>query len=270
MGILEISTVVGCKVNCASYCPQATHVREYEKRVDSSSQFVMTLEDFETCLEKLPKDVEIHFAGMAEPFLNPYSVDMILRAARSGRTVSVYSTLVGLDPLSVLMLGVIDFKEFVIHVPDDAGLMHVNVDDEYVEVLSRCIKVIENHHFTCIGKPHPRLAPLLPKLNDDTPGLISRASNLKQIPRKLGPIRCSAVEGDKLEHNVLLPNCDVCLCCCDYSLKAVIGNLLRDSYGGLFESAEYKRMKQAQLYDTLDLICRGCEYAESLGGKPSY
>ena len=74
---------------------------------------------------------------------------------------------------------------------------------------------------------------------------ISRAGNLanekekyegKQIvSRKSGSIMCSAAP--QLNHNVLLPNGDVVLCCMDYSIKHTIGNLLNDDYEKLFKSS---------------------------------
>lgn len=67
---LEISTVVGCKMNC-DYCPQKVHVKTY---TDKTRETVMSLDNFKTILSTVPKECEIIFAGMAEPWLLKTSV----------------------------------------------------------------------------------------------------------------------------------------------------------------------------------------------------
>ena len=101
---------------------------------------------------------------------------------------------------------------------------------------------------------------------------ISRAGNLanenekfegKQISvRKNGPIVCSAAKF--LNHNVLLPNGDIVLCCMDYSIKHTIGNLLNDDYEKLFKSPAINNVIQQMNNDdgTDNLLCRNCEYAK--------
>lgn len=69
---MEISTTVGCKMNCG-YCPQKLHVKKYTEK---SRDTVMSDRTFLTCLSKIPKTTEIIFAGMAEPWLNPIATNM--------------------------------------------------------------------------------------------------------------------------------------------------------------------------------------------------
>jgi len=60
-------------------------------------------------------------------------------------------------------------------------------------------------------------------------------------------------------HNVVLPNGEVFLCCCDWSLKHRIGNLFENGY----DSEEFRDARQQviNLQDTFnsDLLCRTCE-----------
>jgi len=80
-------------------------------------------------------------------------------------------------------------------------------------------------------------------------------------PRKTGKIKCSAC-GPKLDHNVLLPNGNVALCCMIYDLKHIVGNLLTGTYDSLFESEEYKKVLRGQAGDeSVDIACRSCELA---------
>jgi radical SAM protein with 4Fe4S-binding SPASM domain len=63
------------------------------------------------------------------------------------------------------------------------------------------------------------------------------------------------------DRNVLLPNGDVVLCCMDYNLKHVIGNLLTQSYAEIFAGeklAEIVKMNEAVGFDKCS-ICKSCE-----------
>ena len=121
------------------------------------------------------------------------------------------------------------------------------------------------------GLTDPAIKDLIPKKLSSFIA-ISRAGNLanekekyegKQIvSRKSGSIMCSAAP--QLNHNVLLPNGDVVLCCMDYSIKHTIGNLLNDDYEKLFKSSAinniFKQLKEDD--GTNNLLCRNCEYAK--------
>jgi hypothetical protein len=65
-------------------------------------------------------------------------------------------------------------------------------------------------------------------------------------PIKDKPQTCGCVEG--LYHNVLLPNGDVSLCCMDYSLENILGNLNKQSFDEVVP-------KYKSCFD----ICRRCE-----------
>jgi hypothetical protein len=62
------------------------------------------------------------------------------------------------------------------------------------------------------------------------------------------------------DHNVLMPNGDVLLCCMDYGYKHVIGNLMREGYYGLFRSDEMGEVVESNMQPNPDKcsICRSC------------
>jgi radical SAM protein with 4Fe4S-binding SPASM domain len=121
------------------------------------------------------------------------------------------------------------------------------------------------------GLTDPRIKHLIPKKLSSFIA-ISRAGNLsnenekydgkKIINKKTGKLFCSAAP--QLNHNVLLPNGDVVLCCMDYSIDHKIGNLLNHSYEELFKSEKLKEIFEILADDTSDkkLLCRTCEYAK--------
>lgn len=248
---LEISTIIGCKMNC-SYCPQKVHVANYPKH----SQKMMRLEDFKFMLSTVPKNVEIVFAGMAEPFLNYDCAEMIKHAHNEGYKVGVYTTGVGYNE----DLSYIPFIFFCLHLPDDSGMMKLTVTDKYLETIKSILQKIPCQKMV-IGKLHPEVEKIVGSVIDGSPGLYSRAGNLPNmsITRKTGKLMCSAC-GPKIDHNILLPNGDVLLCCMDYGQEHVIGNLMQYPYMETFNSYEYKRVMSGLDGDEAQgIICRKCE-----------
>ncbi len=252
--IIEVSTVVGCFLNCR-YCPQTIHVKNY---AEQGGDFKMSLENFRRCIDKLPPSVEIQFAGMAEPWLNPACTDMILHAHDRGHTVAVFTTAVGITPEDVSRLKHIPFHHFCIHLPDDSGQMKLKVDEKYLAGLIACLD-IKGHTLMCVGKVHPNVRAAIGRdVADGTPALISRAGNLKEMPRKTGELKRLPC----MDHNVLLPNGNVVLCCMDFGSKHVIGNLLEQSYDSVFTGPQFTTILRGLEDESVDILCRTCEIAE--------
>lgn len=64
-----------------------------------------------------------------------------------------------------------------------------------------------------------------------------------------------------MNHNILFPNGEVALCCMDYGMQHIIGNLKDDQYYDLFRSEEYNKVVLGQQKYS-DVLCRTCEYSE--------
>ena len=76
-GRLEITTRIGCSVNCV-YCPQKTLAARYMETGNADNKpIVMSLDTFKACLDKTPKDTRIDFSGMAEPWQNKDCTKMV-------------------------------------------------------------------------------------------------------------------------------------------------------------------------------------------------
>lgn len=262
-GNLEISTVVGCKMRC-SYCPQTAHIENYSNRVGKKkSLFQMTLLQFSEYISSVPQEVDIVFAGMAEPFLNPETTSMIQLAYDKGHTISVYTTGEGVTIEDIEILEKRKFNHFCIHLPDGDGDMNLTVDENYIEIIKK-LKPISNN-VMCIGNLHPKLKEVVGDVPNSRLSLFSRAGALKElmIPRKSGKLFCSVCT-DSLNHNVLMPNGDVLLCCMDYHQKHIIGNLNTHNYSEIFETEEYKRVLSGLQDETIDILCRTCEISKEI------
>jgi len=84
---------------------------------------------------------------------------------------------------------------------------------------------------------------------------------VEQAPRHATPVSCSFTPF--YDHNVLLPNGDVVICCMDYSVKHKIGNLIEGDYFSLFSSrgmAELHTENTKPGYSD-KTICKSCNRA---------
>src|SRR5947209_7609624 len=97
--VMEITTRIGCRQACTS-CPQSSHTKGWSRLIEAARQSrpsksfdrMMSLATFKTCLDKIPRDVQIFFAGSVEPYLNPDCTAMILYAHEKGYQMRLYTT----------------------------------------------------------------------------------------------------------------------------------------------------------------------------------
>ena len=281
MPTLEITTKLGCSLACR-FCPQDRLTRSYPR----GETRMLSLADFKTILDKVPPHVRIDFSGMAEPWLNPDATAMVLHAFESRPKVALYTTLQGMAADDAAML-VRHFADritpetpWVIHLPDAEGNMPGwRMTDDYVRALGHFVAGWE-------GDPPPGLSfmtmsrdgAVAEALRAAFPGRldpfvgVSRVENLDRADfspgRLLAPlwhaeaVMCASTPF--FDHNVMLPNGDVLLCCMDYARRHVLGNLLRQDYAALFAGAEMGRVRvraMGAVGDDAELICRKCHNA---------
>ena len=203
---LEITTKIGCSVNCLKYCPQEVLLSKYD------GPRAMSLDAFKEIIRTVPKTVEITFSGFCEPFLNPDTAEMIVHAYEEGHGVQLFTTLVGCTYDDYERIKNVEFSRILLHLPDANGVAKIPITREYCELLPiflkrwQCQTVAMNERFpTNRREDHARTG----------------------LPFKPYPISC-----DKLceRQHVVLPNGNVYQCCYDFGLNDPVGNLLEDSY----------------------------------------
>jgi hypothetical protein len=280
---LEISTVSSC-TNLCDYCPQETLAQAYGNG-RSHAIIKMSFKTFKRIVKKLPHHTWIDFSAFTEPFLNPDCIDMILYANEKKHPLRVFTTLVGVRKGYIYKLSKIKFIRFSLHLPDDLGVMKVNIDNRYLEALDYLL----SHHIAtdamCWGPMHSKLVPVVKKYNISIKikqltgkDLWTRANNvhntqhvrLLKNSKKAGKLFCKPIlqknggPVGRINHNVLLPDGRVVLCCNDYGLSHVLGNLLTDDYNSLFLSAEYQKVMNGLADESLSILCRWCEHAVTI------
>jgi len=271
MKSLEITTQIGCPLMC-TFCPQ-----DKLKQAYTHTEKKMSVETFTTVIEKLPKDVEIIFSGYTDAWANKLCNQFVELALINGFNISVYTTLYCLtiseceQLVALLETYTSQVKQIWIHLPDSNGnMLGFRYSKEYDKVLSRFkqIKTIRINEMTMDENSIVDSA-IQTKTKPSNWYLHTRADNLtlkniKNQPVNLPPkyeyiVECT--RNKEYHSNVLLPNGDVTLCCMDYSLKHVVGNLLTHSYNEILNSKEINRVDK--INNTIgfsnESLCKSCQ-----------
>ncbi len=112
--------------------------------------------------------------------------------------------------------------------------------------------------------PHPEVRQVWDKLRKYGGAMHDRAGNVTtttlNVIRKTtqGAIKCGAT--DILDHPVLLPDGRLSLCCCDYSLANIVGNLLEKPLTEILRDEPIRSLLHIQRVGQ-DCICRNCSIA---------
>ena len=240
----SIDTQNGCVVDCV-FCPQRTLQRSYK------GERFMTLGNFKKAVDKLPQEVRVTFAGFTEPWLNKDCTDMVLYAHEKGHPISIFTTGIGMSIEDIERIKHIPFAGnpngcFTLHLPDQERKAKHPITKRYIEVIEHIGKIQnEIHNFTtmCMGAVHEDVrhvfetAPVYDMWSRAgnlvgemimKPELLDRKAEWKIADHGEKQMTCGCLE--KMYHNVMLPNGDVSLCCMDYGLKHILGNLYDQSY----------------------------------------
>jgi hypothetical protein len=205
---------------------------------------MLTLDNFKAALLKVPKNVAIHFSGFAEPFLNPQCLDMIEHAHSEGHKIVLYSTLVGLKSNGVERLRRCN-PEVILHLPDKLGNAKIPITDEYKITLDSVLKTLHVTSFYVMDEKF---------ISNE------RAGHCNDAPKRhvRGWFYCEKLSTSQF---VMLPNCDVVLCCMDYGLKHRLGNLLEQSWLDVVKSEAYQKVRANRFKMDGNVLCRSCVWA---------
>ena len=240
----SIDTQNGCVVDCV-FCPQRTLQKSYK------GERFMTLDNFKKAVDKLPEEVRVTFAGFTEPWLNKECTDMVLYAHEKGHPISIFTTGIGMSIDDIERIKHIPFAGnpngcFTLHLPDQERKAKHPITKRYIEVIQHIGKIQhEIHNFTtmCMGTVHEDVrhvfstAPVYDMWSRAgnlvgemimKPELLERKAEWKMANHGDKQMTCGCLE--KMYHNVMLPNGDVSLCCMDYGLKHILGNLYDQDY----------------------------------------
>jgi hypothetical protein len=237
----------------------------------------MSQTDLTAMLVKLPKDTRIDFSGMSEPWANPECTSMLEEVLYMGYTVAIYTTLYGMtDPervKKVLEDHPNQVEVVMLHLPDANGNMKGwKNSEEWMKAL----QVMSTLNIPCgvgamtmdrSGVVHPDLQPIVGRLSGWVGHTRADSLDVEQIkgqvisitPHNDFSLTCRSTPF--YDRNVLLPDGSVVLCCMDYDLKHVIGNLLTQSYEEVMQGKpllDLIAVNEAPEFNKCS-ICKSCE-----------
>lgn len=235
----------------------------------------MSLETFQACLDKVPKNTLIVFGGFSEPFLNEACFDMMCYANRNGFAMRLLTTLVGCTIEAFQKVTKVPFERVVLHVPDADHFAKIPLTDEYYEILDMALTAEKPNGqlfvdtANCQSRVHPQVLKHIDGRVLVSSQLFDRAGNLKEDQRLQsvkgvqGKIYCS--KSRNLNDSILLPDGSLVLCCMDFRLKHVLGILLQQPYNEIMSGEMIQFVKRAMMDEAIEvLLCRNCTYAKSL------
>lgn len=274
--VMEITPLIGCSVNCR-YCPQNTLLSAYFKN-DKNRKRSLSFSEYKMLLDKMPDDIIIDFSGFVEPFLNKEAIEMMEYSCEKGHDVSLYTTLKGLSYEGFQRVKNIPFKEVVLHTPDKYGYANIPMTDEYFKILAEAIdsRKADGSMFidsaNCQCDPHEKIIEMTKGKLKIYCEMSDRSGNLDEKDERLthashtGEIYCDVAYG--VNHNVLLPDGTVLICCNDFGMKHVLGNLFESEYKEIVNGNAHRDIKRAMHLDLeKPLICRKCMFAREIKSK---
>lgn len=215
----------------------------------------MSLEDYKTAIDKVPKGTRIDFSGMCEPFVNKSCSDMILYAAHKGFPLALYTTLQGATEEDYIKIKDVPFEVITIHIPDNENRSTFQITQEYLDLLAKW----NCSTYSCHGTISPQVLPYINHNKGVITYIHDRAGNVDCRPHKSiaenKSIRCRQC-GQDLNHNVLLPDGTLLVCCMDYGMTEIFGNLFTQSYEECINSITAKELRKKMNYG--ECICKHC------------
>lgn len=272
--VMELTTMIGCPLMC-TFCPQDNLRTTYGDK----TKYMQPM-DLMTVLAKLPKDTRIDFSGMSEPWANPECTMMLEMVLYLGFDVAIYTTLYGMkDPERVkkaLETHKSQVKVFMLHLPDaNSNMKGWKQTQEWMNALEMVMTLeipIGAMTMDRTGFVHPSLQHIIGRLPNWQGHTRADSLDTKQVegqaisitPMNTFPLTCASTPF--YDRNVLLPNGDVVLCCMDYNLKHIIGNLLTQTYDEVMQGKPLQdliEMNEADGFNKCS-ICKSCENVRQL------
>ena len=269
--VMELTTMIGCPLKC-TFCPQDTLRTEYGTGTKYMSQVDLT-----SMLVKLPRNTRIDFSGMSEPWANPDCTSMLEEVLYMGFKVAIYTTLYGMkDPervRKVLEAHPNQVEVIMLHLPDANGNMKGwKNSEEWMNALTTMGSInvpcgVGAMTMDKNGTVHPDLLPVVGRLSGWVGHTRADSLDTEQIagqPISITPMNTFSLTCRSTpfyDRNVLLPDGSVVLCCMDYKLKHIIGNLLNQTYEEIMTGealAEIIKWNEEPQFNKCS-ICKSCE-----------
>lgn len=247
---LEITLKIGCTNNC-DYCLQGLLLKNYPR----GDKQEMDIRDFRKFIVRIPKNIAIHFSGFCEPLLHSRFNDFLNVVYKYGHYTVIYTTLLHADYDCLKhMRG--KYNALWVHVFNPVAMHNRSLLTTWIQSAQDLRRLKMPANFVRVGDD-PLPEEIETVLDDQDfvyrQPLITRSTIKTDVATKF---RC---EGERQNQGVLLPNGNIVLCCEDYGLKHVLGNLHKKNYAEIYQaSAERRRVLEAMAGKKQSVLCARC------------
>ena len=289
---LEISVKVGCGLMC-TYCPQGDYIKSYKSNYPDEFK-VLTKEVFLDCMKNISTNVLIKWTGFTEPL---YSKDFEFFCEylyNNGYEQSISTTLKGTkNSVDWFVNHAYMFNLITLHLPDEEGLMKCKVDEEYISNFESLISnpgtPLDRVSFFLIGESFENnLERIISKYVEDrvvdtkmvikAEVLNTRNSTVTLDSSGLDNIKFRSkvkkVKSEnfycayrRLNQGVLLPNGEVSLCCQDYKLEYILGDLKTQNLDNLYKKIQDSDSERKHFTSGSFFPCSSCEHYRPLSNE---
>lgn len=269
---VEVTLAMGCKLNCR-FCPQKKLLNRYfsdNKKRDS----IMSMEVFKRILTQVKRGGTICFSGMCEVFHNPNCAKMIKYAFENGYRISLLTTLIGASIEDLEYLKDVEFDEITLHIPDDKGNSKFIITDKYLEIVSKFQQMFSVTNYSCHGNIHPDVKNIIDTNLFVGKTMNNRAGNLSEGEEVYsnGEIVCMVGTNAGLGNWApeILPDGTVILCCMDYGMQYVLGNIVEMTADEILRGKAYQDVLKGMKCEESNILCRQCIAARNKSMIPAY
>lgn len=269
---IEVTLAMGCRLNC-KYCPQKLLISKYYEENPKRNK-MMQFQDFKTIIDRVKKGGTICFSGMCEAFHNPECAEMIVYAYEQGYKITLLTTLMGADKEALEKIRHVEFDGITLHIPDKQGNSRFDINEKYLECLKYFHECFKISSYSCHGDVHPEIEQYVDKNIILSSQMIDRAGNLEMethyAPK--GEIVCMV---GTIGHYgnwtpEVLPDGTVVLCCMDYGMQHVLGNLITMTAEEIISGKEYQKIIEGMKNEHSCILCRKCSGAMEIQKTPAY
>ena len=285
---LEITSTIGCAMMC-DYCPQTLIKSTLDKNIDNR---ILNKESFLKYFDNISNNTIIHWSGYSEPLAHKDFEFFVNYLSENKYEQHISTTMFGRNSTEEYMSKTKVFKSITFHLPDDSNLMKLKVTERYLKNLKGALinhsKYLnkKNIYIVVFGKGfNPQVKSLINNLINT--GILSNDSidirdhlhsrNGEILNEDFRTNISGGIDNDKknkllksklyycsygrLDQGVLLPNGDINLCCQDYSLKGIIGNLRKKNLNELYnQDIIFEKNFHKGEYN----LCKKCEYYKNI------
>ncbi len=284
---LEFTVSPACAKLC-DYCPQTAYIKNYKSKFLNEDK-VLTIKTLKGIIKNISKGTIIKWTGFTEP-LDCKEFDLMANFLYENKyKQQISTTLLGnKNSQNYYLNNLNQFFENTLHLPDNKNLMKGKFNEEYRDYVEKVIRRLhaqnikfnialigDDFHLSIKEKIETLVKEL--KIHDfliKAKHLNTRASNID--PKKFNLIQTDKISTEsknfycsyqRLNQGVLLPNGKVAICCNDYSMEAIIGDLKKEKLDNIYMSIEKNEKLKKKFIEGNFLPCKNCEHYSPIERK---